>query len=286
MSAFYYLSNCVFMQVLGVLAILAFFLSLWSGIKAIVLNRRAFQSLEFSLVPMLKKRKLLGFFREHAESAEDRVFAVINAYFTLIFLLSITIHLWWICIAAFLFSFTSLYELRRSWPGYALILGASNQESTKRLAIAVQQCVSPLFTTNMLNFVAHSEIEHELFKATSYRLKNEVISWKSAVEVHGTFARVIVLDASHITDGVLEELQLICDCEFWYKLLLLCPTDQSRAAASKLLSSRPDTLVVERQEQVMSILKALLQQFPKCRTSAHSLKSMLASSRDGAPTNL
>ncbi|EJG0713406.1 hypothetical protein ACIL2W_004519 [Vibrio parahaemolyticus] len=277
LAAFHYLSDILFVKIIGALAIILFLISLWRMNKVMVLNRVAFKSLEFSMTPMLNQRKLLALFRLHAESAEDQFFSAVNSYLTLIVMLSLTIEPWWLCVAALLHSFGNYYALRRSWPGYALILGASNKEGTKRLTILVQRCVSPLFTTNLLNFVSTSEIEDELFTATSYRLKNEVISWKAAVEVHSVFARVIILDVSYISEGVREEIELMVDCDFWYKMIILCPTEQSYASVSALLSTRPDTLVVEKQEQVKSTLEELLKHFPDYPTSERCLKKLVVS---------
>jgi len=273
---FYYLSYLRIVRAIGAFGVLLFFISLWRVNRIMVVNRIAFHSTEFAVFPMVQKRKLLGLFRAHSESAEDRFFAALGSYCALIVLLSLTIHPWWLCVAAPLGSFCSFYALRRSWPGYALILGASNRKSTKDLAVLVQRNISPLFATNLLNMVTHNEIEYELFRATSYRLKNEVISWKSAVEVHAAFARLIVLDASAITDGVRAELQLLLECGFWYKTILLCPTEESRAVACRVLSSRPECLIVGDQDHVASAIQEVLKRFPAFPTPDVCLKQMIA----------
>ena len=90
----------------------------------------------------------------------------------------------------------------------------------KKTALKVTKWISPLFVTNLLNMVSNNEIEHEVFKATSYRLKNEVVSWKAAVEIHSFFAKIIIVDLGNPTPALQAELEIIKESDFYYKTII------------------------------------------------------------------
>ena len=111
MTVFYYWSHLLIVRVVGVILIIPFLISLWQNSRIQTMNRIAFQSLGFSIIPMSQQRKVLEFFRYYAASAEDRVFAALNANLILIILLALTIQPWWFCIALLLHSFCSFHAL-------------------------------------------------------------------------------------------------------------------------------------------------------------------------------
>jgi hypothetical protein len=109
---------------------------------------------------------------------------------------------------------------------------------------------------------AHSEIDDELFRVRSYRLRNEFVSWKAAVEIHAVFSKVIVLDMTHLTRDVLEEFELMRGPDFWYKTAFLCPTVDSQRTVEPLLDEHPTALVVYSLEDLRAKLLELRSRFP------------------------
>jgi len=264
---FYYYSNIFIVRFIGYLFVVAFALSIWRVSSIMGINRIAHGSPPGIWVPMLEQRKVLGFFRQYSESIEDRVLSISYNYAVLLFILGLLVHIWWLCLSALLLSFSVLHALKRSWPGYALILGGSKNESTRNVVLLVTKLIRPLFTVNLLDMVSSDELEHELFKATSYRLKNHVVSWESAVETHAFFARVIIIDLNETSDAVKKELEIIKDSNFDYKTVILDENNYLNSGDSNLSIDLEQFYVASSQTELVQAIKLVIEdiQMPPSR---------------------
>lgn len=267
---FYYFADLWAVRALGVLLVAW---SLWVAYRMMKLDALYTKAFGLSTDARASHRKLLGLVRLHAESAEDRVMFAMASQTILIFLLGLaTAQWWWIAVAAVLATFPGFRALRRSWPGYVLVLGASNEPSARTVTRLAQFIFRPLPVTNLLAMVTHDEVDDELFRASSYRLQNEFVSWRSAVEIHAVFARLIVMDMTLLTEATRDEVAIVSGSAFWYKTIFLCPTDQCREAVASIVSSRPEALIVNSRDELKSALLAIRSSLPVTPTLERTVK--------------
>lgn len=185
------------------------------------INRKVFGSEDDRLfLPDLTLRKAVAYFRSFSETGEDRLMFAITCYAVAISLAAIITNPWWLAISLFLLSFTSVHSIRRTWPGFTLVLGSSQDPSFRGLLYLVMRSTLPFNTATMVNFPRAGEAEADLDLVLKDRIRNMVVSWQAAVEAHASLAKLIVVSLDDLRDAVATELQLLDRKRFWYKTIL------------------------------------------------------------------
>jgi hypothetical protein len=87
--------------------------------------------------------------------------------------------------------------------------------------MAVMKAVAPFTVTSLVNFMDSKEISDEVRDLVKVRITNEVVSWKTAVEVHAALAKLIIVDVSTaLTPEIVREVRILNKKSYWYKTIV------------------------------------------------------------------
>jgi hypothetical protein len=135
---------------LSVLFVGLFLWRLWGSSLEFGLNRQMFGAENQNIIlPDLRLRKTVAFFRSFAETGEDRLMSMVTFYALAIAMAALVTNPWWLAISLLLFAFTSAWITRRTWPGFSLVLGSSNDPKFRKLLYRVMRVTSPFNTTTL-----------------------------------------------------------------------------------------------------------------------------------------
>ena len=189
--------------------------------REFALNRVVFGSEpDVLFTPDLKLRQAVALFRTFSERGEDQLMFAITNYAHAIAIAGLVANPWWVSISTFLYSLASIHVTRRSWPGFTLALGKSGSSEFRILLRTVMRSTRPFNTTTMINFPDSGELEEGLTVVLSDRIRNLIVSWHAAVEVHASLAKIIVVSLDELGPAVTEELKLIDERGLWFKTIV------------------------------------------------------------------
>lgn len=236
---FEYWSGTVVVKCLSLVFSLVFIWRVYIHSFEFGINRQVFGGEDHRLfLPDLSLRKAVGLFRGFAETGEDRLMFALTCYAVAIGIAGVVANRWWLAISLLLFSLTSAHSIRRTWPGFTLVLGSSQDQGFRGLLYRVMLATRPFNTTTMVNFLKPEDLERELDLVLQDRVRNIVVSWEAAAEVHASLAKVIVISLDDLRDAVTTELQLIDRKSLWYKTIVF-----SRGSVGDILATISPQLV-------------------------------------------
>ena len=267
---FHFFHDCLLVQMLGLVFVLMLLVMLWNTTRAIEINRIAFNWKKGQVFPLAGERVILGFLKNFSESGEDQFIRSISSYANMTTLLALPVQPWWFCVSALLYSIVAFSVMRRIWPGYALVLGGTSRDTTRALVEEVAKLISPLNTVHLLNIVTIEDLQGRSLQNTGHRIRNELVSWKTAVEIHASFARVIILDLTKTTRALEDEIDLINMQNMWFKTIVI---GQIKALESTKISQTVNSVnfnheafIANTNKEALSILRLLREDLQNCPT--------------------